>query len=163
MIGDIAISSGVERERHQILGAIGQDSRIGSKYLGYGFGYGGPCIPRDMRALDIHCSNVGIARRIPTAVDQSNDLHARFLFDTFTSGYPDKSIPFLFTQLTYKVGTDILVESQQYRLCKDFLDAGYSVDITESPTVIAQVQKELAGYGDKVTYGTITEGYNISI
>ena len=37
-------------EPEKILAAIGADSRIGSKYLNYGFGFGGPCFPRDNRS-----------------------------------------------------------------------------------------------------------------
>ena len=35
--------------------------------------------------------------------------------------------PFCFKYLTYKPDTDILEESQQYRLCVDLLDKGYKV------------------------------------
>ena len=36
-------------------------------------------------------------------------------------------LPFLFNYLTYKPNTDILTESQQYRLCLDLLNEGYIV------------------------------------
>ena len=51
MIGDIA-----ERyncDPHVVLRAIGTDSRIGAKYLMPGFGFGGPCFPRDNKALAV--------------------------------------------------------------------------------------------------------------
>ena len=34
-----------------VLSAIGSDSRIGKKYLSKGLGFGGPCFPRDNRAI----------------------------------------------------------------------------------------------------------------
>jgi UDPglucose 6-dehydrogenase len=50
MIGDMAdLTEGADK--HDILGAVGADTRIGHKYLRPGFGYGGPCFPRDNRAL----------------------------------------------------------------------------------------------------------------
>ena len=38
-----------------------------------------------------------------------------------------KNIPFFFNYLTYKPNTDILTESQQYRLCLDLLNEGHVV------------------------------------
>ena len=43
-----------------------------------------------------------------------------------------KKMPFFFNYLTYKPNTDILTESQQYRLCLDLLDEGYSVYCSDS-------------------------------
>lgn len=163
MIGEIAINTGIESEVSTILKAIGDDSRIGSKYLGYGFGYGGPCLPRDMKALGVHSESVRVLPYLPRVVDNMNDYHASFLAAYYIGQNLDQSVPFIFTQLTYKAGTEMLVESQQYRLCKDLLAAGYSVDITESPAVIAQVQQELSDYADRITYGTVTNGYKIQL
>ncbi len=39
---------------HNILDAIGSDSRIGQKYLRAGLSYGGPCFPRDNRLAGLH-------------------------------------------------------------------------------------------------------------
>ena len=50
-IGDLCVSADAEYDK--VLEAIGSDSRVGNKYFKYGFGYGGPCFPRDNRALGI--------------------------------------------------------------------------------------------------------------
>jgi UDPglucose 6-dehydrogenase len=39
---------------------IGRDSRIGSKYLKGGLGYGGPCFPRDNIAFARFAEYVGV-------------------------------------------------------------------------------------------------------
>ncbi len=164
MIGEIAINSGIESEVNTILQAIGDDSRIGTQYLlYYGFGYGGPCLVRDNRALNIHAGIVGVNTKLPSAIDISNDLHAIFLRNYYIQKNPDKNVPFLFTQITYKKGVEIITESQQYRLCKDLLEAGYSINISESPLVIKQVENELSKYGTRVTYEITTNGYKIDI
>jgi len=41
-------------------------------------------------------------------------------------------MPFLFNYLAYKPNTDILTESQQYRLCLDLLNEGYVVYCVDS-------------------------------
>jgi len=43
-----------------------------------------------------------------------------------------KKMPFFFNYLTYKPDTDILTESQQYRLCLDLLNEGYIVYCDDS-------------------------------
>ena len=45
----------------------------------------------------------------------------------FICQIPKKKLPFLFKYLAYKPATDILTESQQYRLCLDLLNEGYEV------------------------------------
>ncbi len=164
MIGEIAINSGVESEVNTIIGAIGADSRIGTQYLlYYGFGYGGVCLPRDMRALGVHTNRVGVYQELTSTIDELNNNHHKYLFNYYVKRNWNRDIPFLFTQLSYKKGVDILTESQQYKLCKDLLEHGYSVDITESDAVIEQVKQELSRYGNKVTYGQVTNGYKIDI
>ena len=80
-IGDLAIKSGGNPEK--ILEAIGGDSRIGSKNLKYGFGYGGPCFPRDNKAL-LHFSNkLGISTPLNEAADKINKDHFEFLLNNF--------------------------------------------------------------------------------
>lgn len=161
MIGEIAIASGVEQETDYILKAIGDDSRIGHKFLGYGFGYAGPCLPRDMKALGIHADRVGVQNCIQETIDLSNEHHAEFLKEYYMKANPDINTPFIFTQLAYKPRTDILTESQHYRLCKDLLNLGYRVNIIESDRIIEQVQDELSVYEDRVTYNEAMEGYTI--
>lgn len=153
MIGEIAINSGEEKSVKSILNAIGSDSRIGNKFLNYGFGYSGLCLPRDNRALAIHATKIGVPNILPFVVDAFNKMHLLFLKDKFIKENPDKNVRFIFNQLSYKRGIDILTESQHYQLCKELLDEGYSVNIIESDAVIEMVKPELAKYGDKVIYG----------
>lgn len=148
MIGEIAINSGVEQEITTILQAIGDDTRIGYKYLGYGFGYGGPCLPRDERALGLHANKVGIYSVIPEAIDNSNSDHNQFLKEYYIERNPDMNKPFIFTQLSYKAGTGILTESQHYRLACELQDIGYMVYTTEQTeqTRIPLLTDNINGY-----------------
>ena len=60
MMGQIMIKAGIQSEIDMVLSAIGGDSRVGKKYLKYGFGFGGPCLPRDNRALGHFAKNLGM-------------------------------------------------------------------------------------------------------
>ena len=126
MLGQVLSKSNLDDEIDTVLNAIGSDSRIGNKYMRFGFGFGGPCFPRDNRAFASYATQVGVEHNIGTTTDNFNDAHASFLKEWAikknTSG-----LPFLFDYVSYKPDTDILEESQQYRLCLDLLDAGYKV------------------------------------
>ena len=126
MLGQVLTMSGMEDEIDNVLNSIGADKRVGKKYLKYGFGFGGPCFPRDNRAFASYASKVGVDHNIGHVTDAFNEEHATFLKEYFI--YKNKKkIPFFFDYLTYKPRTDILTESQQYRLCLDLLNEGYIV------------------------------------
>jgi nucleotide sugar dehydrogenase len=163
MLGDVLHHAGCGDEVSSVLSTVGTDSRIGRKYLGYGFGYGGPCLPRDNRSFAAFAKKVGLQYNLGTVTDEINNQHAKFVCDYFEKINSNKK-PFYFDSITYKKGTDILTESQQYRLCLDLLDRGYIVYIHNDKKVIEQIYDYLTtSYGDRVKFvdkkENITEPY----
>jgi UDPglucose 6-dehydrogenase len=153
MIGEVLILSGIEDEIEPVLASIASDSRIGSKYLRFGFGFGGPCLPRDNRAFGKYAENLGLKYNLGTTTDDFNNEHAKFLKNYFINKNTDK-LPFHFDYISYKKGTDILTESQQYKLCLDLLDSGYEVYVSDNTHIIQQVSVLLkTQYGDKIHFG----------
>jgi len=136
MIGEILISSNLESEVTKVLSAIGKDTRIGEKYLNFGFGFGGPCLPRDNRSLGHYAKKIGLMVNLPYAVDSFNQQHAEFLKNYVMFLNPDKSIPIIFEYISYKKGTDMIVESQQLKLAQDLLSEGYSLNIIEVDAIL---------------------------
>jgi UDPglucose 6-dehydrogenase len=132
-IGDIAKRVGAEPEK--VLDAIGLDSRIGNKYFKYGFGYGGPCFPRDNRAFTKFASDKNYKMLISEATDKANELHGAFLFEEWSKKNSDVE-PIVFDFVTYKKGTDILEESQQLKLAVALAKSGKKVIVKESGFVI---------------------------
>ena len=125
-VGQVMIKDGMESEVDIVLNAIGSDSRIGTKYLGFGFGFGGPCFPRDNRAFAAYAKGVGVQSAIGETTDNFNDEHSDFLRDYFISRNRSE-LPFCFKYLTYKPGIDILTESRPYDLALALLEEGYKV------------------------------------
>ncbi len=146
MIGDIALRSGGDPAT--ILNAIGSDSRIGNKYLGYGYGYGGPCFPRDNRALALHAADCGVEALISKASDKSNTLHLEYQVEQYMKENAP-NVPVQFDYVTYKRDSTLLVESQQLEFAKKLAEKGYNIIIKERRTVIDEL-KSL--YGDLFTY-----------
>ena len=125
-VGQVMVKSGMEDEISTVLKAIGSDTRVGNKYLGFGFGFGGPCFPRDNRAFSAYTQQVGIENSIGETTDNFNNEHTEFMFDYYVNKNKDE-LPFCFKYLTYKPGIDILTESRQYDLALALLEEGYTV------------------------------------
>lgn len=152
MIGDILINSNLSDEIDSVLSAIGDDTRIGKKYLNYGFGFGGPCLPRDNRALANYGDKLNLDLKLPKLVDTLNRNHAEFLKNYFKIKNPNKNVPFIMNSVTYKEGSDILEESQQLKLCVDLLEEGYYVFIRENESLIHQLDWLQNKFGDKIKF-----------
>lgn len=90
--------------------AIGSDSRIGNKYLKGAVSYGGPCFPRDNRALFtlVPWEQVTGGMDIPEAVDTFNRSQIPWLADFIQEKAP---CPVKILGLAYKPNTDVLEES----------------------------------------------------
>lgn len=141
-IGDLAVKAGADADK--ILSAIGSDSRIGGKYLRYGFGFGGPCFPRDNRALGKFGDQMGYPLRLSAATDRVNEEHFQFQLDDYRSRFPVGE-QVRFDGVAYKNGTSLLIESQQLRLAVQLASEGRKVLIQDIPEVISQVEELYPG------------------
>ena len=130
-VGQVMIRDGMENEVKTVLKAIGSDSRIGTKYLNYGFGFGGPCFPRDNRAFAAYASKAGVETPLGATTDKFNDEHTKFLKEYYVNKNKDNRA-YVFHYLTYKDGVDILTESRPYDLALSLLDDGYEVYCLDS-------------------------------
>lgn len=137
-IGDIATQATAEPEK--ILSAIGSDSRIGEKYFKYGFGYGGPCFPRDNRAFVHFANSINYKMHLSESTDVSNVQHAEFIEKVWKQDHRFNT-PIIFDSVTYKKGTDILEESQQLKLALSLAKQGYEIVIKESAMVVSQLMQ----------------------
>ena len=166
MMGEIMIKAGVQDEIDMVLSAIGGDSRVGKKYLKYGFGFGGPCLPRDNRALGHFANNLGMELNLPLTVDNFNKEHANFIKNYYIQKNPDKTLPFVMDYITYKKGTDIIEESQQFQLCVDLLNEGYTLHVIEIDVIANKLQQMSESYNGRLKFfkpGTKPQGYKIDL
>ena len=150
-IGDLTIQHGGNQEN--VLAAIGADARIGPNFLRYGFGYGGPCLPRDNRAMGKVAKQVDLELPINEATDQANKLHLNFQREAFEQNYSKKE-PIEFSELTYKPDSDIIEESQRLELAIDLAREGYSVLLKDREEVIDQIRTI---HQDLFTYKVLTD------
>jgi UDPglucose 6-dehydrogenase len=99
-----------------ITAAIGLDARIGRRYLGTGLGYGGPCFPRDNKALAVFAEKVGAHAHIARATDKINVLQAerlvRRIHSLCSASKRNGKKKVAILGLSYKQDTDVVEESQ---------------------------------------------------
>jgi UDPglucose 6-dehydrogenase len=106
--------------------AIGNDSRIGSKYLRPGLGFGGPCFPRDTRALKAFASQFGLSSEISHAVEVMNSRQPAATAKRILDLHPEIR-SFGIYGLAYKAGSSLTEESQALMLAAEFLNFGLTV------------------------------------
>ena len=146
MVGDIASKIGANP--HSVLNAVGSDSRINNKFFRYGFGWGGPCFPRDTRAFIRLAELNEMPADLCIASNSINDKHLDFQYQQYAAEY-DVSETIFFDSVTYKPGTNIIEESQQLKLAVRLARNGRDVVISDSPEVQEIVKEK---YGDLFRY-----------
>lgn len=139
MISDI--SERMNCDPKKILMGVGSDSRIGLKYLNPGFGFGGPCFPRDNRALYKCAEDVGVEAVISKATDLMNEKHLGYQIDLFKKLNPNKEIPVNIDYVTYKKESTSIEESQQLKYAINLYKEGYNIKIMDDrEEVISQIK-----------------------
>ena len=142
VIGDIVHKSGGDPA--VVLNAIGSDTRVGNKFLKWGHGFGGPCLPRDNRSLCFYANTLHIKNNIGEVTDISNKDHLINLLELIKMKNNDHK-PILIDGVVYKKNTYILEESQQLELANLLVDSGYKVIVCEKLFVIEELKKRFPG------------------
>lgn len=101
----------------RITQAIGADSRVGSKYLKGGLPFGGPCFPRDNRALARFMKDIRVDALLPIATDQVNQNRISDL-----ANYVDSGKIALILGTSYKMNSS-LKEQSAGTLLQSYLQA----------------------------------------
>jgi UDPglucose 6-dehydrogenase len=109
-----------------ITAAIGADSRVGSKCLKGGLGFGGPCFPRDNIAFQVFAEEFGGEALLGKAVVAlNNSIPERLLKKIAYHCVPPVKVALL--GLSYKADTHIIEESHSIVLAKSLIATGYQV------------------------------------
>ena len=131
---------------------IGSDSRIGSKFLYPGIGYGGSCFPKDVKAL-IHTGDEnGYSMRVLKAVEEVNEAQKGLLFNKFKQhfgGHIEGKTVALWG-LSFKPETDDMREAPSLVLIDLLLKAGCNVAVYD-PVAMTECKRRL---GAAVRYAT---------
>jgi UDPglucose 6-dehydrogenase len=108
--------------------AIGLDSRIGRKYLKAAAAYGGPCFPRDTRALSALFSDLGLPDSLSHATQIVNKSHSEFISDQISKQISD-GMTVGIAGLSYKTGTTVTEESPGLALASALSNRSFRVAV----------------------------------
>jgi UDPglucose 6-dehydrogenase len=108
--------------------AIGLDSRIGRKYLKAAAAYGGPCFPRDTRALSALFSDLGLPDSLSQATQVVNESHTEFISDQISKQISD-GMTVGIAGLSYKTGTTVTEESPGLALANVLSNRSFRVAV----------------------------------
>ncbi len=129
---------------------IGSDSRIGSKFIYPGIGYGGSCFPKDVKALIKTAEENGYSLRILKAVEEVNESQKSRLFykamQYFGSDLKGKTIALW--GLSFKPKTDDMREAPALVLIDKLIAEGAKVKAYD-PVAMEESKRRI---GDKVEY-----------
>eukprot|EP00164_Ancoracysta_twista_P001424 GFYU01001855.1.p1 GENE.GFYU01001855.1~~GFYU01001855.1.p1 ORF type:complete len:409 (+),score=146.55 GFYU01001855.1:98-1228(+) len=140
MIGDIADKT-PGADKFKILSAVGSDARVGRKCLMPGYGFGGPCFPRDNRALGGYAEQIGCQPLIPTATDEYNKIHTKIMAQELLDQNLDA---YVFDDIAYKekCPVPIIEESQKLVIAKTLAMAGKKVTLKDRKSNIQAAMQE---------------------
>ncbi len=127
----------------EVVEVLSHDSRIGSKFLNAGLGYGGSCFPKDTRALAYISHRGGYNFKLLNAViGVSNDQRFKVIekIENALGHLHGKNICIL--GLTFKPGTDDLRDAPSIDIAQELLQRGVNVS-AHDPIAIETASKVL--------------------
>jgi UDPglucose 6-dehydrogenase len=136
----------------QLARAIGYDPRIGNKFLRAGVGFGGACLPKDIRAFQARAQELGVgeALRFLHEVDLINQrrrqrvvqLAADLLGTVYGPNGPDLGgVNVTVLGATFKPNSDDVRDSPAIYIVRKFARAGAQVTVYD-PEGIANAERE---------------------
>lgn len=128
---------------------IGADTRIGSKFLYPGCGYGGSCFPKDVKALIKTAEKNGYSMRVLKAVEEVNEIQKSILFSKLKHHFDSldgKTIALW--GLSFKPETDDMREATSLKMIDLLCKSGATVKVFD-PVAMDECKRRV---GDRVVY-----------
>lgn len=129
------LGADIEQVRH----GIGSDPRIGYAFLYAGAGYGGSCLPKDVRALRHTAHSAGHRPELLDAVDAINVRQKRWLFERLRDHFEGRlrGRTIALWGLAFKPNTNDLREAPALELIEELLESGARVRAHDPESVPA--------------------------
>ena len=128
---------------------IGTDSRIGSKFLYAGCGYGGSCFPKDVKALVHTGLEKNYHMEVIEAVERVNEKQKSIVYDKIVKMVgPVKGKTIAILGLAFKPETDDMREAPALIVIDKLLKDGATIRVFD-PIAMDECKRRI---GDSVTY-----------
>ena len=132
---------------------IGLDRRIGPLFLKAGAGFGGSCLPKDIKALITFSKNLGYDPTLLKAVEAVNDAQPQQIIELakkHLGNLKNKHIAIL--GLAFKPNTDDMREARSIPIISRLLDEGAKITAYDP----VAIPKAKTIFGDKIKYASST-------
>ena len=151
-MNDIAnLCERVGADVNMVRAGIGSDTRIGRKVLYAGCGYGGSCVPKDVKALLKTADQNGYSMEVLKAVERVNERQKSILFEKLQRAFKGESLEgktIAMWGLSFKPETDDMRESTALVMIDKLLAAGCHIRAYD-PIAMNECRRRI---GDRVTY-----------
>lgn len=129
---------------------MGTDSRIGSRFLYAGCGYGGSCFPKDVKALVHTGIENGYHMQVIEAVEAVNEKQKYIVFEKLNKAFKGdlKGKTIALWGLSFKPETDDMREAPALVVIGELLKAGAKVKAFD-PIAMEETKRRI---GDAITY-----------
>lgn len=130
-INEIAnICERVGADINQVREGVGSDTRIGYNFLYPGCGYGGSCLPKDVKALIKTASNHGYDSRMLKEVESVNDKQKVSLVNRIINRFGNDLSGYLFAVwgLSFKPETDDMREAPSIVIINELMELGAKIN-----------------------------------
>lgn len=136
LVGDLCEAAGADVT--EVARGLGLDPRIGKQFLQAGLGFGGYCLPKDVRAFIRIGQENGLDFSLFNAVEQINDQRVDRLVNKLREALwvlSGKTIGVL--GLAFKPGTDDIREAPSLKVVKRLLDEGVLLRLHDPQAMVA--------------------------
>ncbi len=129
-----------------VLDAVGLDKRIGRIFMNPGVGYGGSCLPKDIKALIQTGKDIEIDTSMLESIDNINAQAQKYFIQKILQNAPGKNVAVW--GLAFKPNTDDIRFAPSLIIIQALLSKGYKITAYDSQAM-KNVRKVL---GNKIKY-----------
>ena len=150
LVADLCEAAGADVDA--VAEGLGLDPRIGPDFLRAGVGFGGYCLPKDLRAFARIAEDRGVDVALLRAVSEINDGRVdRFVSKVrqATGGLAGKTMAVW--GLAFKPGTDDVRDAPSLKVVERILDEGASLRLYD-PMAFPEFQSRFPESHDRLTY-----------
>lgn len=134
----------------EVIRLLTYDKRVSPLYLSPGIGFGGSCLPKDLKALEQIAANANVSLVMTNKIMDANLHQAEITVSTIHSYFPKGQLTVLGT--AFKSGTNDIRKSPSIRIIRSLLDTGDYLLHIYDPQALEPTKKNLTGYNADICY-----------
>ena len=145
-IGALSQQLGIDGRQVMRVFCEDRELNISKRYLSPGFGFGGSCLPKDLRALNYVAKDRDLSTPLLSSVISSNEAHIKRTVDVVLDSGQRQVV---LLGLSFKNGSDDLRESPFVTLAEALIGKGLSLRVCDPDVAVGQLIGRNRAYIDE--------------